>query len=183
MKRLPNNLVLVTLLALISVIFIAACQSDETPPPEAPTEPPASSAQSSPIESPLPTPAPPEPTRVIVDPEPGAAAFQGAIFAASSNGPIGGTQFYLTRAVGLEENFVPPVLGGPRDVDIEGMTELDGSFALTNVPPGKYYMVIWAPLNWILLNDMAGIGDELPILLELEADKTEDIGVMTINWP
>ncbi len=171
---------------MITILFAVSCQtSEEVVSDEQAEAEVTSSTESSPISSPIETPVPsPTPTAVnLVEPEPDLAALQGTVFANSTLSAIGDTQYYLVEAVGENKDLVPPLLAGPQANDIVGKTNDDGSFAMTNIPPGNYYMIIWAPLNWIVLADPSGIGDRLPILLELKANETRDIGKMTITWP
>jgi hypothetical protein len=126
--------------------------------------------------SPTPTPAP-----TLARPAPGEAAIQGKLIVTGTQQPLSETVFYLTPGIGEQGDEPPVALGAIQAQDIQGRTEMDGSFVLTDVPPGNYYMVIWAPLNWSILPEPDQ--DETPRLLELEAGQTLNLGEMVIIWP
>lgn len=150
----------------------------------------APEASLSPAESPLTTPlseagaeASLESSPQPLEPEAGKAALSGVLYTFTGNGPIPGTVFYLTPALGEEEPRPPLVLTGPHAEagEIAGVSDTRGRFALNNIPPGNYYLVVWAPYNWILATKSDTDMD--PLLITLEPDQRLDLGLVFLSWP
>ncbi len=117
------------------------------------------------------------------DPEPGKASISGILFSYTIRQTIPETAFYLTPAVGADHRDMPPILIGPRTEkgDVSGRSIDDGQIVMNSIPPGNYYLVVWAPYNWVVaqVSDM----DISPLLLELAADQTFQLGVIFLSWP
>ena len=169
--------------------ILGGCQSQ---PPIVPTEQSATpeieaqstatqiSALSSPLTSPVPSP---QPTPTISKPRAGQAAIRGALSSNITQRPIAETLFYLTPGLGEQGDLFPPLLAGPQEKDIQGYTDKQGWFTLSNVPPGTYYLIIWAPLSWTPLSYIDGANVGEPIPLDLQPDQTLDLGEMITRWP
>lgn len=157
-----------------------------TPTPEPSPTPTATApvAFSSPLElhSPVPTPISPVATPTFPRPASGKAALRGGLYSPIMKEPIAGTYFYLTPGVGEHSDQMPPLLKGAGPYDIPGHTDEQGWLALDNIPPGTYYMVIWAPLAWDVLETVEGSA-VAPMPLRLEAGKVLDLGEVSVNWP
>jgi hypothetical protein len=65
--------------------------------------------------------------------------------------------------------------------DILGFTDETGEFALSDIPPGNYYLAVWAPYNWILVPESST--DSTPRLITLEPDERLNLGVVYLSWP
>lgn len=115
-------------------------------------------------------------------PETGRASISGILYSISLSQLIPGTAFYVTPAVG-DTNEPPPYLLGPRveSGDVRGVSDNMGRFVLNNVPPGEYYLAVWAPYNWILAVNSPN--DLIPRLLILEADRAYELGIVYVPWP
>ena len=90
----------------------------------------------------------------------------------------------LAVAVPMELHFDPPVLVGPlvENADIRGFTDSAGMINVFNIPPGKYYIIVWAPpYNWEPV--VVSPGDPIPLLIELEADENLAIDTFYVSWP
>jgi hypothetical protein len=173
----------------LGIFILGACQAQ---PPIVPTEQSTTptveaqatatqiSALSSPLNSPVPTP---QPTPTISKPAAGQAAIRGALSSNITQRPIGETLFYLTPGLGEQGDLFPPLLAGPQENDIQGYTDKQGWFTLSNVPPGTYYLIIWAPLSWTPLSYIDGASVGEPILLDLQPDQTLDLGEIITRWP
>jgi hypothetical protein len=165
---------------LVFILVVAACT------PILPTPEPTQSVLPTPaaVQSPLVTPAaatvPAEPT-----PQHGTAAVKGALLTSKGFSSIPGTQFYL-KPVGTEGQSGEPwtlVLVGPETDkgDIVGQSGSQGEFFINDVPPGKYYLIVWAPYNWIPIEtDTDG---QRPQEFELKAGEIADLGSLVLSWP
>jgi hypothetical protein len=144
--------------------------------PAAPVSPIATPA--APV-SPIATPAAPA---ITVVPEKGKAALSGLLYSLNFQRTIPETAFYLIPA---EADKQPPeVLFGPRPEkgDIRGFSDAEGRFLLNNIPPGDYFMAVWAPLNWILAVEGAS-ADSNPRLISLSPDESKTLGTINVPWP
>jgi hypothetical protein len=178
------------IIGLVLCLLVAGGMAAGCSSPLSPTESPPPT-QSSPlqVQSPIATQAsgaatvPVEVPSEAPVPEEGQASISGVLYTFSGNGPIPGTIFYLTPARGETNQEPPAVFVGPREEegDVQGMSDPKGQIALNNVPPGNYYLVVWAPYNWI----MAVESDTDPTfrLITLEPDQRETLGMIYLAWP
>jgi hypothetical protein len=65
--------------------------------------------------------------------------------------------------------------------DIVGKTDANGQFTLNDIPPGNYYMFLWAPYDWRVAE--MGEHDQSPRLIELMADQALPLGLIYVTWP
>jgi hypothetical protein len=65
--------------------------------------------------------------------------------------------------------------------DVSGQSDNQGRIVLNNIPPGRYYLAVWAPYNWILAVESAS--DSTPRLIVLEPDQRVNLGVIYLSWP
>ncbi|MGB9592476.1 MAG: hypothetical protein ACPL1K_08165 [Candidatus Kryptoniota bacterium] len=81
------------------------------------------------------------------------------------------------------ETGLPAVLTGPNIErgDIQGTSDELGGIFIDDVPPGNYYIVVWAPYNWILA--VQSPEDLTPRLVVLEPDKQYVLGIIYVPWP
>ena len=116
-------------------------------------------------------------------PEEGKASVTGVLYTFSGHGPIPKTVFYLTPAVGKEKRNPPSIFVGPRKEhgDIQGMSDAQGRIFLNNIPPGNYYLAVWAPYNWILAVESES--DPTPRLIVLEPNQRANLGIIYLSWP
>jgi hypothetical protein len=92
------------------------------------------------------------------------------------------TVFYLTLGVGEDKQTIPPILVGPNsEKDIRAASDDKGQFALGDIPPGNYYLVVWAPYTWVLGEVSSGSGN--PRLIELAPDQSVPLGIVYLSWP
>lgn len=115
-------------------------------------------------------------------PQSGMGSLSGTVFSFNSRVVVPDTVFYLARAV--DESKVPAILAGPEDAkgDITGRTDAEGKFALDNVPPGGYYLVVWSPYSWSIGVD-ASQDPPLERLITVEAGQSQALGVVEFSWP
>jgi len=116
-------------------------------------------------------------------PKPGRASISGTLYSYTIRRIVPKTMFYLTSAVGEDNRKFPPILIGPDDEagDIRGASDATGQFAMDDLPPGNYFLIVWAPYTWIPAET-----DEFqlePRLIELKANKPNPLGVVYLSWP
>lgn len=168
-------------------LVLAACQSTypevAQPIDTITAQAPETSSFISPLvfDSPLTTGTPyPTPTAPI--PLPGRAVVRGGIISRLTGMPIADTSVYLIRGVGPNRDEMPPVWPGPVEGDVRGRTDMQGWFVFKDVPPGIYYMAIWAPLDYVVVEKQEN-GVNKPLSLNVQADQILDLGLMAIYWP
>jgi len=90
------------------------------------------------------------------------------------------TAFYLMRAM---DDSLPTILTGPsvEKGDIQGVSDEMGMIFVSDIPPGNYYIVVWAPYNWILA--VQSPEDLTPRLFALGPDRQHMLGVIYVPWP
>jgi hypothetical protein len=176
--RLLKRVLIVTILAVVaacpgcgrSTVTPATKASEQTPLPTATVE-------VSPV-------APTTPAIEVPPPrESGLASLGGTLVTIYGDGPIPGTVFYLTRAIDDNGARPPSVLSGYHADrgDVRGTSGDHGELVLDAVPPGRYYLAVWAPYNWILAVESET--DDTPRLIEVEAGQRLDLGRVDVPWP
>ena len=118
-----------------------------------------------------------------LEPNPGMASISGVLYSFTIKQVIQGTGFFLIPAVGPEKRDVPPIIVAPEASrgEIISRSADNGDISMKDVPPGNYYLVVWAPLNWSVAQISAE--DSTPLLLELKAGSRIPLGVIYISWP
>jgi hypothetical protein len=113
----------------------------------------------------------------------GTASLTGELYTLTGPGPIRGTVFYLTPARGPTKEDPPMVLAGPKAElgDVRGQSDDQGRIVLTDVPPGNYFLAVWAPYNWVLAHESET--DLTPRLIVFQPDKWHDLGRIEMVWP
>ena len=117
-------------------------------------------------------------------PQEGMASLSGVLYSPGINRIIPGTQFYLTPAI--EDNgqlYIPTMFVGPQldKGDVAGISNEKGQIMLDNIPPGNYYMPVWAIYNWPLA--FGAKDDKLPLMITLKAGEQRDLGLLYVEWP
>ncbi len=111
------------------------------------------------------------------------ASVSGAIYSFTTKIRVAGTYAYLTPALGENKDQMPGVLIGPQKEkgDFAFHTDDKGNFELNNVPPGKYFIILWAPMTW---NEVqVSETDIKALLVDLPADQKTVLGTLYIAWP
>ena len=157
------------LLAIVTVV-VATCVRFEPAGPAVPSQPllPTPTTQA--------RPAPPKP-------EAGKASLSGVLYSYVLSRTIPGTVFYLTTPVIIDGEAMLPILLGPKKEmgDVQGVSDQSGGFVVNNIPPGDYYLLVWAPYNWVLAETSSETHS--PLLVRLVADRAEDLGTILFPWP
>lgn len=117
------------------------------------------------------------------EPDPGMASISGVLYSYTIKQAIAGTEFFLIPAVGPDKKNVPNIIVSPDAARGEIISQSDavGNISLKSIPPGNYFLVVWAPMSW----SIAQISEEdpNPLLLELSAGSQIPLGVVYISWP
>lgn len=115
-------------------------------------------------------------------PTSGKASLMGVLYSFTGKGPIPNTVFYL---VAVDENAQEPprILMGPREEagDIRGVSDQNGKIEVRNIPPGNYYLAVWAPYDWILA--VVSESDHRPLLIKLNPNERLNLGIIYVPWP
>ncbi len=135
------------------------------------------------ISTPLPEGALPAAPQEALEPDPGKASISGVLYSFTIKQVIPGTGFYLIPAVGPEKKDVPPIIVAPEASrgEIISRSDDNGNIYIKDIPPGNYYLVIWAPLNWSVAQ--ISEDDSTPLLLELNAGSRIPLGIIYVSWP
>lgn len=176
-------------LNIILVVIMVSCSAQSDTMSETQTTLSSDDANQQSVETPVTEVVPVQsPVSVVATPEvvssgPGLAMFKGRLIVKVSQKPLPKTAFYLAPATGEGKNEVPPAFSGSQQDTIQGFTDDNGNFVIGNIPPGNYYVFIWAPLNWILLTKADQTENGMPYLLVFQADQELNIGEQFVNWP
>jgi hypothetical protein len=94
-----------------------------------------------------------------------------------------GTQAYLTPGWDDDQRSLPAAFVGPQPEkgDILFFSDNVGNFSIKNIPPGNYYLVVWAPLNWVVAQ--ISETEAIPLLLEIKPDQRVNLGIVYLAWP
>lgn len=135
---------------------------------------------SSPVQPAVSSATPPDTAPV---PETGKASVSGMLYTYTGKGPIPGTIFYLTPAVGDSGTELPIAFYGPHaeNGDFGGTTDANGCFEINGITPGNYYIAIWAPYNWLIAEESEA--NPVPRLITLSADESLPLGYLYVAWP
>lgn len=112
--------------------------------------------------------------------ERGRASLSGVLYSYSISCVIPGTVFYLVKR---KTNEHLDLLFGPsaESGDIRGISDNMGKFVLANIPPGQYYLAVWAPYNWILAVESPE--ETKPRLFIIEPNRRYNFGIIYVPWP
>ena len=116
-------------------------------------------------------------------PDAGAASIAGVLNGYGDQAIVG-TVFYLTPAIQDGDKFLAPTLYvGPKveNGDVTSQTAITGQFSVANIPPGVYYLAVWAPYDWILA--FPDQNAQSPLQLRVEAGDQLDLGALFVPWP
>jgi len=114
-------------------------------------------------------------------PEPGedSGVVVGQMFRYGTDEPLGGYTIYLAELLPLDpgDGYLVSLQQGKSP---NAKSYPDGMFAIGDVPPGTYTIVLWTPF------DANSVKDEetgMEIQIDVEAGKTLELGPLEIVWP
>lgn len=124
-----------------------------------------------------------EPPGEAPEPAPGASSMSGLLYSYTIHRVIPQTLVYLTPATGPKGTSVPPLLIGPEEDtgDIIMTTDDQGRIYQDDIPPGNYYLIVWAPYNWTIVEASPVV--QRPRLVALKEGDLEVLGVLFVSWP
>lgn len=90
------------------------------------------------------------------------------------------TTFYFIPA---KDDGLPLILTNPMEIEgsVFGISDSAGMIFLNDISPGKYYLIVWAPYNWIAAVDSPS--EEKPRVFHIELGKHHDFGIIYVPWP
>jgi len=135
------------------------------------------------IITPLPMGVLPTAPQEAPEPDSGKASISGILYSYTIQQVIAGTEFFLIPAVGPAKTEVPPIIVGPEASrgEIISQSDYSGIVSLKNIPPGNYYLVVWAPMSWSIAQKSET--ETTPLFLELKAGSRVPLGIVYISWP
>ena len=121
----------------------------------------------------------PDPPITAPEPKKGLASMSGALYSIGRKIRLSTLHAYLTPGTGENKDQLNPVFVGPRENmgDISFFTDANANFEVNNIPPGKYFLIIWAPpYSW----SIAQISETniAPLLIDLQPDEGKTLGVI-----
>jgi hypothetical protein len=173
------------LLVLLAVALSACSQSDPTPSPQSQPQPTPTLdsplAISSPLapafESPLPSQAP-TPTR-LPPPAESKGSITGRIINAATGQEVVGISIYLgtIQPMGSDGGQIVTMR---EKASPQTLSNIGGYFAIRDVEPGVYALILWTPFNSVVVPDPV-TGQEF--LITVEDGKITELGDVVSNLP
>lgn len=108
-------------------------------------------------------------------------SISGTLYSFTTGITLAKTYFYLTPGDGPDKRNMPPLLVGPREEDIQGITDEKGQFFIKNIPPGTYFLIVEAPYSFSPA--VISASNFTPLLLEVKANEKYPLGVVYVSWP
>jgi hypothetical protein len=116
-------------------------------------------------------------------PTPGLGCLTGHAVMVANGAGIPGTTYYLAPALGGEDPHPPVMYAGPdrEQGHVPGVSGSRGEIDLRDVAPGRYYLALWAPYDWVLA--VRSSASEEPLLITIEPDTCTELGEIWFSWP
>ncbi len=119
----------------------------------------------------------------VSDPPESAAGFgsiSGLLIDGNNNIVMTNTNIFLYHSSSVEDGKLPPVLvsSNPENGDISGITDNTGQFKFTNIPPGKYFLIVSIDLSPIYGSSAAA----QPLLIEIGANSNINLGIVYYSF-
>lgn len=106
----------------------------------------------------------------------------GTLLSQTTGRPVSETIILLMRGRQAGEEAPIMISGANLDVgDLSSTSAADGSFYFEDVPPGTYYLAVWAPYDWLLVPGLDG--DRLPRRIVVKTGASLSLGVVSLQWP
>ncbi|MEO0133016.1 MAG: hypothetical protein ABIK73_08830 [candidate division WOR-3 bacterium] len=91
------------------------------------------------------------------------------------------TNFYLLPIDKSSESSFPPILIGPDDNSIKGMTGQDGHFYIRDIPAGDYYLVVNTLYSYTPVVDINN--NYMPLIIKVRENENRNLGTIYISYP
>lgn len=116
---------------------------------------------------------------IIPTPETDSAVVLGQLIEQSTNKPYLAPGLYLGSLLNKDntDSKVPSVISISTQEDPKAIQAKNGSFLFSDIPPGKYTLVIWTPMSLSVVKDLETSQD---ILFDVESGETLDLGIILI---
>jgi hypothetical protein len=133
--------------------------------------------------TPLPAGILPVAPQEAIEPEEGMASISGLLYSFAERQVLSGMEYFLlqSQAQSGSEKLPSIVSPDPTRGDIIGKSDNNGNINLNNIPPGKYYLVVWSPMNWSLAQ--VSEEDTTPLVLDLKDGSRIPLGIIYISLP
>lgn len=124
----------------------------------------------------------PQPPDSAPQPQSGKASISGVIYSPITQHIIPETAAYLAPGWGELKQDPPIMLVGPREEtgDIGFRTDMNGQFFINNIEPGTYYLLVWAPYDWLFGQNSAE--DITPRKITLAPDQMLELGIVYVAY-
>lgn len=106
-------------------------------------------------------------------PAPGTGIIIGVIKIEHTDQPMAGVELYLARHIGITPDT--PMYSIEPESAPRATVEDNGWFIFTDVPPGRYAIVVWNPLNSFLVRNPV-TGSEL--VVDVQPDQVHNVGIL-----
>lgn len=143
------------------------------------------SSQSTPSPTPVPSLPGPTPTSTVPSPTPvptplrTKGAITGRLIGRESGRPEEGLVVYLGEVTYLEPTPIP-VIAMKQQTSPHTGTDDSGHFAFLDLDPGTYALILWTPMNSVVINDPeTGEG----LFVTVQAGAITDLGEITTDLP
>ena len=162
----------VVLIALLLVLALggAGCGGPDT---ATPTESPLATPATTVLDSPVPTPEVAFVPTPLPEPGEGLGSVTGRLIDRETGDTITGLAVYLAsigpNTIMIQQNSSPHVI-----------PDAEGYFALLDVEPKEYAIVLWTPHNSLVVTTP---DDESTFVLQVEAGKITDVGELLVQRP
>lgn len=104
----------------------------------------------------------------------------GVLLGESDNRPYIAPGLYLGKLIPSsdENSEVPPLIGLSTGSDPKAVQATDGAFLFTEVSPGEYIIIIWAPMSIVPIIDPE---TQSELIVIVEAGKVTDLGTLFVD--
>lgn len=115
----------------------------------------------------------------IPSPQEGLAIVHGILQTLSDDTPYLAPSLYLGQILKSDGDPESSLILSSVSIDEDPLAEqaVDGNFVFVDVPPGKYTLFIWTPMNAFLIED---IQTKKPIIINVEADTILNLGTIYV---
>jgi len=134
------------------------------------------------VTTPLPAGTLPDSPKSAPKPAENFASISGTLFSLT-NRVVSETKFYLYRAIDQDNPQLPSLIVGPSsdNGDIDSWSDINGQFEINNIPPGNYFLIVWVPQGWEIVQ--TSVDDDTPLLISLSENEQKAFGVMRVQFP
>ena len=158
------------LLMVVILWIFTGCNGEHTT--TSPLQP-----STSPLESPIPTEEVVLPL-FVPTPQPGTGIVIGSVIIETVGKPMASVEVFLGTPIGADEET--PLFGLDPSVAPSSVTDAYGRFVITDVPPGKYVVILWSPVNSIMARD---VKNGTPLVISVDDQRVVDVGELVELHP